>query len=183
MKDHGIDLTLPKAGANPPPSDNDANTERRYGISDRAEVEKYGYEHARRCGSTPSRPCVICPVPRPRSRPATPCPPGQSVIVAQLAGDSLTRSMNEDKAIKATAAWSSCTSQRPATPSAEQSSPQARPSPVASVHSEGRTRVPEYGDLLVRATPESGGVRTEIEVANTYERDTTYSVQISITDR
>lgn len=71
-------------------------------------------------------------------------------------------------------------SQRPATPSAEQSSPQVRPSPVASVHSEGRTRVLDYGDLTVRATPESSGVRTEIEVANTSERDTTYSVQISI---
>ncbi len=44
MKDYGIDLTLPRAGANPPPSDNDANIERRYGISDRAEAEKYGYE-------------------------------------------------------------------------------------------------------------------------------------------
>ncbi len=73
-------------------------------------------------------------------------------------------------------------SQRPVTPSAEQSSPEVRPSPVASVHSEGRTRVLEYGDLTVRATPESSGVRTEIEVANTYERDATYSVQISIAD-
>ncbi|MFF4501590.1 hypothetical protein [Streptomyces sp. NPDC001401] len=44
MKDYGIDLTLPQAGANPPPSDNDANIERRYGITDRAEAEKYGYE-------------------------------------------------------------------------------------------------------------------------------------------
>lgn len=44
MKDYGIDLTLPRAGANPPPSDNDANIERRYGLTDRAEAEKYGYE-------------------------------------------------------------------------------------------------------------------------------------------
>ncbi|MFE7173243.1 hypothetical protein [Streptomyces sp. NPDC057616] len=44
MKDYGIDLTLPLAGANPPPSDNDANIERRYGITDRAEAAKYGYE-------------------------------------------------------------------------------------------------------------------------------------------
>ncbi|MFI5761998.1 hypothetical protein ACIA8F_13770 [Streptomyces sp. NPDC051563] len=44
MKDYGIDLTLPRAGANPPPSDNDANIERRYGITDRAEAEKYGYQ-------------------------------------------------------------------------------------------------------------------------------------------
>jgi hypothetical protein len=36
--------------------------------------------------------------------------------------------------------------------------------------------------LTVRATPEGGGVRTEIEVANTYKRDATYSVQISIAD-
>ena len=72
--------------------------------------------------------------------------------------------------------------QRPVTPSAEQDRPQARPSPVPSVHSEGRTRVLEYGDLTVRATPESSGVRTEIEVTNTYERSATYSVQISIAD-
>lgn len=44
MKDYGIDLTLPRAGANPPPSDNDANIERRYGLTDRAAAEKYGYE-------------------------------------------------------------------------------------------------------------------------------------------
>lgn len=44
MKDYGIDLTLPRAGANPPPSDNDANIERRYGITERAAAEKYGYE-------------------------------------------------------------------------------------------------------------------------------------------
>ncbi|GAA2306946.1 hypothetical protein GCM10010234_58160 [Streptomyces hawaiiensis] len=73
-------------------------------------------------------------------------------------------------------------SRRPVAPSAAQSSPQARPSPVPSVHSEGRTRVLVYGDLIVRATPESSGVRTEIEVANTNERDTTYSVRISIAD-
>ncbi|MFJ4534367.1 hypothetical protein ACIP39_00080 [Streptomyces tibetensis] len=73
-------------------------------------------------------------------------------------------------------------SRRPVTPSAAQSSPQARPSPVPSVHSEGRTRVLVYGDLIVRATPESSGVRTEIEVANTNNRDATYSVRISIAD-
>ncbi|MDH6627150.1 hypothetical protein M2271_004974 [Streptomyces sp. LBL] len=73
-------------------------------------------------------------------------------------------------------------SRRSPTPSAEQSSPHVRPSPVASVHSEGRTRVLEYGDLIVRATPESSGVRTEIEVANTYQRKATYPVQISIAD-
>ncbi|MET9252316.1 hypothetical protein [Streptomyces sp. NPDC003717] len=44
MKGYGIDLALPRAGANPPPSDNDANIERRYGITDRAEAAKYGYE-------------------------------------------------------------------------------------------------------------------------------------------
>ncbi|MFE7173244.1 hypothetical protein [Streptomyces sp. NPDC057616] len=55
-------------------------------------------------------------------------------------------------------------------------------SPVPVVHSEGRTRVLEYGDLTVRATPESSGVRTEVEVANTHKRDATYSIQISISD-
>ncbi|WP_327370729.1 hypothetical protein [Streptomyces sp. NBC_01217] len=73
-------------------------------------------------------------------------------------------------------------SQRSVTPSAVQSTPRAHPSPVASVHSEGRTRVLDYGDLVVRATPETSGVRTEIEVANTYERTATYSIKISIAD-
>ncbi|MEU1055363.1 hypothetical protein [Streptomyces sp. NPDC005876] len=50
------------------------------------------------------------------------------------------------------------------------------------MHSEGRTRVLEYGDLVVRATPDGDGVRTEIEVVNTYERKATYSVQITIAD-
>lgn len=73
-------------------------------------------------------------------------------------------------------------SPRPATSSVVQSTPPSRSSPVPSVHSEGRVRVLEYGDLIVRATPESGGVRTEIEVSNTYERNATYSVKISIAD-
>ncbi|MEU6406928.1 hypothetical protein [Streptomyces sp. NPDC046985] len=34
----------------------------------------------------------------------------------------------------------------------------------------------------MRATPEVSGVRTEIAVANSYRRKTTYSVQISIAD-
>ncbi|MDU8999995.1 hypothetical protein [Streptomyces mirabilis] len=29
----------------------------------------------------------------------------------------------------------------------------------------------------MRATPENNGVRTEVDVANTYERDATYSIQ------
>ncbi|QXE34286.1 hypothetical protein KQY30_08270 [Streptomyces sp. GMY02] len=36
--------------------------------------------------------------------------------------------------------------------------------------------------MVVRATPESDGVRTKIEVTNTYERNATYSLQISIAD-
>ncbi|MFB8119918.1 hypothetical protein ACFC51_29170 [Streptomyces sp. NPDC055962] len=71
---------------------------------------------------------------------------------------------------------------RPATSSVAQSIPPPRSSPVPSVHSEGRVRVLEYGDLVVRATPESGGVRTEIEVSNTYARNATYSIKISIAD-
>ncbi|MER6708589.1 hypothetical protein [Streptomyces fumanus] len=66
--------------------------------------------------------------------------------------------------------------------SAEPSGTSARPSPVPSVHSEGGTRVLEYGDLVVRATPEGDGVRTEIAVTNTYQRKATYSVQITVAD-
>ncbi|WP_086602443.1 hypothetical protein [Streptomyces swartbergensis] len=93
-----------------------------------------------------------------------------------MAACALAAGCTDDAAGKAPA------SQRPVTPSAEQSSPRVRPSPVPSVHSEGRTRVLEYGDLTVRATPENNGVRTEIEVTNTNERKATYSVQISIAD-
>lgn len=43
MADYGLSITLPPAGSTPPPNDNDANIERRYGITDRATAEKYGY--------------------------------------------------------------------------------------------------------------------------------------------
>ncbi|MBT2364053.1 hypothetical protein J7E88_01565 [Streptomyces sp. ISL-10] len=44
MADYGFQgIVFPQPGANPPPSDNDANIERRYGITDRTMAEKYGY--------------------------------------------------------------------------------------------------------------------------------------------
>lgn len=43
MADYGFDVDLPRPGTNPPPSDNSANIERRYGITDRTQAEKYGY--------------------------------------------------------------------------------------------------------------------------------------------
>ncbi|WP_406282748.1 hypothetical protein [Streptomyces sp. NBC_00209] len=43
MADYGLTITLPPAGSTPPPNDNDANIERRYGITDRDTAEKYGY--------------------------------------------------------------------------------------------------------------------------------------------
>ncbi|MFE6287970.1 hypothetical protein [Streptomyces sp. NPDC057877] len=43
MAEYGLKVTFPPAGMNPPPNDNDANMERRYGITDRAAAEKYGY--------------------------------------------------------------------------------------------------------------------------------------------
>ncbi|MFD5232494.1 hypothetical protein ACFWJ5_29030 [Streptomyces qaidamensis] len=155
MKDYGIDLTLPQAGANPPPSDNDANIERRYGISDRAEAEKYGYElppalreHTEQTmrdlsgvevevltGHTKPEAPTAAEAGQPIAGPAQGVKPARAeyngkalkhggcigwskdrlgvkeadpVVVAQLAGDSLTESMKDDKVIKATAAWSSC---------------------------------------------------------------------------
>ncbi|MFF7867961.1 hypothetical protein ACFZCT_16100 [Streptomyces qaidamensis] len=155
MKDYGIDLTLPQAGANPPPSDNDANIERRYGISDRAEAEKYGYElppalreHTEQTmrdlsgvevevltGHTKPEAPTAAEAGQPIAGPAQGVKPARAeyngkalkqggcigwskdrlgvkeadpVVVAQLAGDSLTQSMKDDKVIKATAAWSSC---------------------------------------------------------------------------
>ncbi|WP_369263710.1 hypothetical protein [Streptomyces sp. R35] len=43
MADYGFDIQLTVAGATPPPNDNDANMERRYGLTDREAAEKYGY--------------------------------------------------------------------------------------------------------------------------------------------
>ncbi|QXE34287.1 YgdI/YgdR family lipoprotein [Streptomyces sp. GMY02] len=158
LKDYGIDLTLPRAGANPPPSDNDANIERRYGITDRAEAEKYGYELPPALQQHIEQPMrdlsgVEVEVLTGHTKPELPnapegvkaggafAGPGQGtkparaeyngkklktggcigwskdqlgvkeadpIIVAQLAGDSLVKSMKDDKVIKAVAAWSSC---------------------------------------------------------------------------
>ncbi|MFF3345537.1 hypothetical protein [Streptomyces sp. NPDC002779] len=46
MKEYGFTVTLPKPGANPPLSNNDANIERRYGITDRDQATKHGYNLA-----------------------------------------------------------------------------------------------------------------------------------------
>ncbi|MFF5045018.1 hypothetical protein [Streptomyces nigra] len=157
MKDYGIDLTLPRAGANPPPSDNDANIERRYGITDRAEAEKYGYElppalqeHTRqtmrdlsgvevevltghtkpelsqahegvKTGSAFTGPGQTKPARAEYngkklrtggcigwSKAQLGVQEADPTFVAQLAGDSLVQSMQDDKVIKAIAAWSSC---------------------------------------------------------------------------
>ncbi|MGW4435074.1 hypothetical protein ACWELO_04760 [Streptomyces sp. NPDC004596] len=158
MKGYGIDLTLPRAGANPPPSDNDAGMERRYGITDRTETGKYGYqlppalrEHTERTprdlsgvevevltGRTkPEPPGTAKGVEGggPVSSPVRDTQPARAeyhgkklkkggcvgwaksrlgvneadpVFVAQLAGDSLVRSMKDDRVTEAVAAWSSC---------------------------------------------------------------------------
>ncbi|MEU6917612.1 hypothetical protein [Streptomyces olindensis] len=43
MAGYGFHVTFPPAGQTPPPSADDANMPRRYGITDRALAEKYGY--------------------------------------------------------------------------------------------------------------------------------------------
>ncbi|WP_155056123.1 hypothetical protein [Streptomyces blattellae] len=43
MAEYGLSIELPLAGTNPPPSDNDANMERRYGLTDREAAAQYGY--------------------------------------------------------------------------------------------------------------------------------------------
>lgn len=43
MADYGLPVQLPLEGTNPPPSDNDANMERRYGLTDREAAATYGY--------------------------------------------------------------------------------------------------------------------------------------------
>ncbi|MBW1600411.1 hypothetical protein [Streptomyces sp. JJ38] len=44
MKDYGFTVDLPRPGVNPPPNNNEANIERRYGITDRPQAAKYGYD-------------------------------------------------------------------------------------------------------------------------------------------
>jgi hypothetical protein len=43
MADYGLTVTLPLEGTNPPPNDNDANMERRYGLTDRENAARHGY--------------------------------------------------------------------------------------------------------------------------------------------
>jgi hypothetical protein len=43
MTDYGFSIELPLAGTTPPPNDNDANIERRYGLTDRQSAAQYGY--------------------------------------------------------------------------------------------------------------------------------------------
>ncbi|WP_411069531.1 hypothetical protein [Streptomyces sp. cmx-4-25] len=43
MSEYGLTADLPRPGANPPPYSNALSIERRYGISDRAQAQKYGY--------------------------------------------------------------------------------------------------------------------------------------------
>ncbi|MEU0163526.1 hypothetical protein ABZ154_33260 [Streptomyces sp. NPDC006261] len=43
MAEYGFTVDLPRPGINPPASNNNMNIERRYGITDRAQAEKYGY--------------------------------------------------------------------------------------------------------------------------------------------
>ena len=43
MAEYGFSIKFPPAGTTPPPSDNDANIERRYGLTDREAAARYGY--------------------------------------------------------------------------------------------------------------------------------------------
>ncbi len=43
MAEYGLTVDLPRPGANPPPHSNAISIERRYGVTDRARAEKYGY--------------------------------------------------------------------------------------------------------------------------------------------
>ncbi|MEU9357962.1 hypothetical protein AB0D35_07580 [Streptomyces sp. NPDC048301] len=43
MSEYGLTVDLPHPGANPPPHSNTVSIERRYGLSDRAQAQKYGY--------------------------------------------------------------------------------------------------------------------------------------------
>lgn len=43
MKTYGLDVQLPASGLNPSPTENDANMERRYGLTDRESAATYGY--------------------------------------------------------------------------------------------------------------------------------------------
>ncbi|GFM99993.1 hypothetical protein Sfulv_48040 [Streptomyces fulvorobeus] len=43
MSEYGLTVDLPRPGVNPPPHSNAVSIERRYGLSDRAQAQKYGY--------------------------------------------------------------------------------------------------------------------------------------------
>lgn len=43
MSEYRLTVDLPRPGANPPPHSNAVSIERRYGLSDRAQAQKYGY--------------------------------------------------------------------------------------------------------------------------------------------
>ncbi|MFJ8881980.1 hypothetical protein ACIRJR_01025 [Streptomyces sp. NPDC102402] len=43
MSEYGLTIDLPRPGANPPPHSNAVSIERRYGLSDRAQAQQYGY--------------------------------------------------------------------------------------------------------------------------------------------
>lgn len=43
MSEYGLTVDLPRPGANPPPHSNAVSIERRYGLSDRAQAQRYGY--------------------------------------------------------------------------------------------------------------------------------------------
>ncbi|WP_327370328.1 hypothetical protein [Streptomyces sp. NBC_01217] len=43
MAEYGLTVDLPRPGANPPPHSNAISIERRYGITDRTQAQKYGY--------------------------------------------------------------------------------------------------------------------------------------------
>lgn len=67
MKEYGIELTLPRAGANPLPATTMPTSNAVMASPTGPKRRSTATSSLRRCGSTPSSPCVICPMSRSRS--------------------------------------------------------------------------------------------------------------------
>ncbi|MFE2940760.1 hypothetical protein ACFXKG_17125 [Streptomyces sp. NPDC059255] len=92
MAEYGFTVDLPRPGVNPPASSNSMNIERRYGITDRAQAEKYGYllppeQQKYTAEQTPDLPNIQVEVLTGRTKPEPLAPPTGSDGAYSGSGD------------------------------------------------------------------------------------------------
>ncbi|MFJ2847530.1 hypothetical protein ACIPD2_38795 [Streptomyces griseofuscus] len=137
MSRYGFTVVFPPAGVNPPPSADDSNMPRRYGISDSAAAAKYGYElppdpteHPQPPNLSPAGVAVLTgrKALNPRAEEAPSTYRGKRVpqggceqeafdkigaridftLPSRLDHDSLVKSQEDSRVQKALTAWSAC---------------------------------------------------------------------------